>query len=90
MTWKASCKAGTAIWRCEQVTKDDAIFRALVKDAGAKWKRKQYSVEQFCELMGVGNIGASARYSLLSINGNVTISWDPETRLIKFGGKYGV
>jgi hypothetical protein len=90
MTWKASCKKATAIWRCEQVTKDEAIFRAMVKDPSAKWKRKAYTVEEFFALMGVDYISSSARYSSLHMTGNVTISWDAETRLIKFGGKYGV
>eukprot|EP01039_Chlorochromonas_danica_P011069 gene11069-12328_t len=88
LKWKASYKTGKAQWKYEGLVASEEVFKALM-GCETKFKRKKLSLEDFYEIIGTWNISASIRYDTLSLCGDVTASWNADTKEFGFSGKYG-
>ncbi|OAX43358.1 hypothetical protein K503DRAFT_681326 [Rhizopogon vinicolor AM-OR11-026] len=88
MTWKPSCKAGTAKWCYDGVCGDPVVFGTLLGlDGPPKWKMHKMPIEDFENC--IGDLDASARYSHLYLKGpHVNIRWS-ESGEFRFSGTYG-
>ncbi|KAG2141602.1 hypothetical protein BD769DRAFT_1427394 [Suillus cothurnatus] len=87
MTWKPSCKAGTAKWSYDGVCADPAVFGTMLGLGGPpSWKMHKMSVDDFEK--HIGCLDASARYSHLYLKGHVNIRWSGSGEF-KFSGTYG-
>ncbi|KAH9896785.1 hypothetical protein C8Q73DRAFT_757262 [Cubamyces lactineus] len=88
MSWKPSCKTGSAKWSYDGICPDPEVFGALMGLGGPPtFKMKKFSVDQFQSL--VGPIEGSVRYDTLYITGKeVTVRWS-DTGEFKFSGTYG-
>ncbi|KAG1763191.1 hypothetical protein EDD22DRAFT_518591 [Suillus occidentalis] len=88
MTWKPSCKAGTAKWCYDGVCADPNVFGTMLGLGGPpKWKMHKMPVDDFEKR--IGHLGASARYSHLYLKGpHVNIRWN-DSGEFKFSGTYG-
>ncbi|KAH7912955.1 hypothetical protein BJ138DRAFT_1147143 [Hygrophoropsis aurantiaca] len=88
MTWKPSCKTGSAKWVYDGVCNDPAVFGALLKLGGPpKFKMQKMPKDEFGDALG--GISASARYATLAITGtHVNIRWS-DSGEFKFSGTYG-
>ncbi|OBZ78325.1 hypothetical protein A0H81_02263 [Grifola frondosa] len=88
MTWKPSCKGGTAKWSYDGICPDPEVFGVLMGLGGPpKFKMKKFPKAEFESL--IGDFRASARYSDLYITSNdITVRWS-ETGEFKFSGTYG-
>ncbi|KAJ7822952.1 hypothetical protein B0H13DRAFT_1919869 [Mycena leptocephala] len=76
MTWKPSCKSGSAKWSYDGVCSDPAVFGSLLNlSAPPKWKMQKYTVPEFEAFMG--SIEASVRYDSLELMANVTVRYQP-------------
>ncbi|TFY73305.1 hypothetical protein EWM64_g10707 [Hericium alpestre] len=89
MSWKPSCKMGSAKWSYDGICADPEVFGVLMGlDGPPTWKMKKFSREDFEE--AVGEISASARYSDLEITSkDVTVRYSDEGTF-KFSGSYGI
>ncbi|KAF7304068.1 hypothetical protein MIND_00638300 [Mycena indigotica] len=88
MSWKPSCKTGTAKWSYDGVCPDAAVFAALLGlSAPPKWKMHKYTVAEFEDI--IGRIKASARYSSLYLRGSVNVRYQPDEGTFKMSGSYG-
>lgn len=91
MTWKPSCKTGSATFSQDFVVQHpqiiEKLFARVIKDNGKAWKMKKLSAEDFEG--AVGSIDASVRYDWLDLTSDVTIRWDAENGTMKCSGKYG-
>lgn len=88
LKWKTSCKLGKAQWKYQGICGSDEIFKALM-GCETKFKRKKLSLEDFYKIVGTNHISASIRYDTLTLCGDVTASWDVDTKEFGFSGKYG-
>ncbi|KAI0371868.1 hypothetical protein BV20DRAFT_1015858 [Pilatotrama ljubarskyi] len=88
MTWKPSCKTGSAKWSYDGICPVPEVFGALMGLGGPpKFKMKKISTDEFQRL--VGPIQGSVRYDTLYITSNeVTVRWS-DTGEFKFSGSYG-
>ncbi|KAG0697311.1 hypothetical protein DFH29DRAFT_835986 [Suillus ampliporus] len=88
MTWKPSCKAGTAKWSYDGVCADPVVFGTMLGLGGPPtWKMHKMPIEDFENR--IGHLDASARYSDLYLKGqNVNIRWS-DSGEFKFSGTYG-
>ncbi|KAI0360752.1 hypothetical protein OH77DRAFT_1445873 [Trametes cingulata] len=88
MTWKPSCKTGSAKWSYDGICPDPEVFGVLMGLGGPpKFKMKKFSTEEFEKL--IGPIRGSVRYDTLYITSNeVTVRWS-DTGEFKFSGSYG-
>ncbi|KAJ7879165.1 hypothetical protein B0H13DRAFT_2543841 [Mycena leptocephala] len=88
MTWKPSCKSGSAKWSYDGVCSDPAVFGSLLNLSGPpKWKMQKYTVPEFEAFMG--SIEASVRYDSLELMANVTVRYQPDEGTFKMSGSYG-
>ncbi|CAF9939374.1 hypothetical protein IMSHALPRED_001317 [Imshaugia aleurites] len=91
MTWKPSCKTGSATFSQDFPVQHPQIitklFARVIKDNGKAWKMKKLSPEDFEG--AIGSIDASVRYDYLELTSDVTIPWDTENGTVKCSGKYG-
>jgi len=88
MTWKPSCKTGSAKFSYDGVCADPEIFGHMLGLGGPpKFKMKKYPIDEFDDIMG--GIRGSARYDHLCLRGNnVTVRWS-ESGEFKMSGTYG-
>ncbi|KAH7887395.1 hypothetical protein F5I97DRAFT_824347 [Phlebopus sp. FC_14] len=88
VSWKPSCKAGSAKWSYDGVCADPLVFGTLLGLGGLpKFKMHKMPTNEFSRLLG--GIEASARYSYLLLTGDhVNIRWS-DTGEFKFSGTYG-
>jgi len=87
MTWKPSCKTGSAKWSYDGICPDPEVFGVLMKlDGPPKFKMKKYTRDEFEDR--IGDIQASVRYDYLNITSDVNVRWS-ETGEFKFSGYYG-
>ncbi|KAI0674213.1 hypothetical protein C8Q78DRAFT_967517 [Trametes maxima] len=88
MSWKPSCKTGSAKWSYDGICPDPEVFGALLGLGGPpKFKMKKFSTDEFQKL--VGPIRGSVRYDTLYItSAEVTVRWS-DTGEFKFSGSYG-
>ncbi|KAI0646220.1 hypothetical protein C8Q79DRAFT_1009877 [Trametes meyenii] len=88
MSWKPSCKTGSAKWSYDGICPDPEVFGALLGLGGPpKFKMKKFSTDEFQKL--VGPIQGSVRYDTLYItSAEVTVRWS-DTGEFKFSGSYG-
>ncbi|KAI0916339.1 hypothetical protein AcV5_003305 [Taiwanofungus camphoratus] len=87
MTWKPSCKTGTAKWSYDGICPDPEVFGALMGLGGPPtFKMKKFSKEEFEGR--IGQCTASVRYDRLCLTSEVNVRWS-ETGEFKFSGSYG-
>jgi len=89
MSWKPSCKTGSAKWVYDGVCADDYVFGALMGlDGPPTWKQKKLPLEQFENLFG--SVGGSVRYDRLYMTSKfVNVKYpDGEFKLSGTYGKY--
>ncbi|KAG1873594.1 hypothetical protein DFJ58DRAFT_759142 [Suillus subalutaceus] len=88
MTWKPSCKAGTAKWSYDGVCADPVVFGTMLGLGGPPtWKMHKMPIDDF--ETRIGHLDASARYSHLYLKGpHVNIRWS-DSGEFKFSGTYG-
>ncbi|KAJ7059593.1 hypothetical protein C8F01DRAFT_1370487 [Mycena amicta] len=88
MSWKPSCKTGSAKWSYDGVCTDPLVFaRMLGLDSPPPWKMHKYSAEDFEKVMG--SIESSSRYDDLVIMQNVTVRYAEKESTFKMSGAYG-
>ncbi|KII95287.1 hypothetical protein PLICRDRAFT_86682 [Plicaturopsis crispa FD-325 SS-3] len=89
MTWKPSCKTGSARWVYDGVCNDAEVFGALLGLGGPPtFKMKKIPKADFED--AIGDLNVSIRYDTLSISGSeVTVRWQPDEGTFKFSGTYG-
>ncbi|OJT13470.1 hypothetical protein TRAPUB_10000 [Trametes pubescens] len=88
MTWKPSCKTGSAKFSYDGICPDPEVFGALMGLGGPpKFKMKKFSTDEFQRL--VGPVEGSVRYDTLYItSSDVTVRWS-DSGEFKFSGSYG-
>ncbi|EIW55792.1 uncharacterized protein TRAVEDRAFT_152343 [Trametes versicolor FP-101664 SS1] len=88
MTWKPSCKTGSAKFSYDGICPDPEVFGALMGLGGPpKFKMKKFSTDEFQKL--VGPVEGSVRYDTLHITSSeVTVRWS-DSGEFKFSGSYG-
>ncbi|KAL1941659.1 hypothetical protein VTO73DRAFT_7098 [Trametes versicolor] len=88
MTWKPSCKTGSAKFSYDGICPDPEVFGALIGLGGPpKFKMKKFSTDEFQKL--VGPVEGSVRYDTLHITSSeVTVRWS-DSGEFKFSGSYG-
>ncbi|KAH9950921.1 hypothetical protein B0H21DRAFT_776327 [Amylocystis lapponica] len=88
MTWKPSCKTGSAKWLYDGICPDPEVFGELLGLGGPpKFKQKKFPKEEFER--HIGELTASVRYDMLYITGKeVNVRWS-DTGEFKFSGTYG-
>ncbi|KAI0708067.1 hypothetical protein C8T65DRAFT_213408 [Cerioporus squamosus] len=88
MSWKPSCKTGSAKWSYDGICTDPQVFGALLGLGGPPtFKMKKFSAEEFQNALG--HIESSVRYDTLYITSKeVTVRWS-DTGEFKFSGTYG-
>ena len=89
LKFSQSSKKGTAKWKFQYLCSSVEIFKALT-GSDAKFKRKKVSLDEFYKMLDCHDISASIRYGRLSVNGDVTLNWDPSSLEFSFSGTYGV
>ncbi|KAF7312972.1 hypothetical protein MKEN_00981900 [Mycena kentingensis (nom. inval.)] len=88
LTWKASCKTGSAKWSYDGACTDPVVFAAVLGlDAPPKWKMHKYTVNEFEDIMG--SIEGSTRYDTLALMGSVNVRYQAEEGTFKMSGSYG-
>ncbi|KAI0082538.1 hypothetical protein K474DRAFT_533127 [Panus rudis PR-1116 ss-1] len=89
MSWKPSCKTGSAKWSYDGICPDPNVFGMLMgEDKAPTWKQKKLTADEFQRIMG--DITASVRYDTLYLTGNnVNVRWS-NTGEFKFSGTYGL
>ncbi|KAI0701681.1 hypothetical protein C8Q76DRAFT_633436 [Earliella scabrosa] len=91
MSWKPSCKTGSAKWSYDGICADPEVFGVLMNLGGPPtFKMKKFSVADFENCLG--GISASVRYvpydTLYITSKEVTVRWS-DTGEFKFSGSYG-
>lgn len=90
LKFSKSCKTGTAKWKFQGLCHSVEVFKALT-GSDAKFKRKKISLDEFNKIIDCyDGISASIRYGTLSVNGDVSLNWDPNSLEFSFSGTYGV
>ncbi|PPQ68301.1 hypothetical protein CVT25_001389 [Psilocybe cyanescens] len=88
MTWKASCKTGTAKWMYDGVCNDAEVFAKLLGlDGAPTFKTKKMPKDEFENL--IGDLDVAIRYDTLRLTTDVNIHWKPSDGTFKFSGSYG-
>ncbi|KAF8969374.1 hypothetical protein BDZ97DRAFT_239287 [Flammula alnicola] len=88
LTWKPSCKAGTAKWMYDGVCNDPEVFGVLLGLEGPPtFKTTKMPREKFEEL--IGDLDVSIRYDTLRLTSDVNIHWKSAEGTFKFSGTYG-
>ncbi|KAF8076719.1 hypothetical protein FPV67DRAFT_1406546 [Lyophyllum atratum] len=89
MTWKPSCKTGSARWTYDGVCADPAVFGAFLGlDGPPTFKTKKMPKDEFEDLMG--DLEVSIRYDTLKITStDVNIHWKAAEGTFKCSGSYG-
>ncbi|RDB19942.1 hypothetical protein Hypma_012854 [Hypsizygus marmoreus] len=88
MTWKPSCKTGSARWTYDGVCADAAVFGAFLGlDGPPTFKTKKMPKNEFEDL--IGDLHVSIRYDTLSLSSDVNIHWKPAEGTFKCSGSYG-
>ncbi|QRV92071.1 hypothetical protein RhiJN_20089 [Ceratobasidium sp. AG-Ba] len=89
MSWKPSCKTGSATYAFDGVCPDPRVFGALLKlDGPPKFKMRKYPKDEFEEM--VGEIEKSVRYDTLYLTSDVNVRYNPDTGEFKTSGSYGL
>ncbi|EJF63932.1 hypothetical protein DICSQDRAFT_153733 [Dichomitus squalens LYAD-421 SS1] len=88
MSWKPSCKTGSAKWSYDGICNDPEVFGCLMGLGGPPtFKMKKFTVDEFERCLG--SIRGSVRYDTLYITSKeVTVRWS-DTGEFKFSGSYG-
>nr|GAT53382.1 predicted protein [Mycena chlorophos] len=88
MSWKPSCKTGSAKWSYDGACTDPAVFAAMLElSAPPKWKMHKYTTDEFQNIMG--DIYSSVRYDTLRLTGGVNVRYQADEGTFKFSGSYG-
>ncbi|KAB5590922.1 hypothetical protein CTheo_5616 [Ceratobasidium theobromae] len=88
MSWKPSCKTGSAKYAYDGVCADPRVFGAAFRlDGPPTWKAKKFTQLEF-ETM-VGAVTKSIRYDTLRLSGDVNVRWNSDTGEFKISGSYG-
>ncbi|KIY52294.1 hypothetical protein FISHEDRAFT_35383 [Fistulina hepatica ATCC 64428] len=88
MTWKPSCKQGTARWVYDGVCADPMVFVAILgMSEPMKNKTKKLTVDEFEDLFG--SCTGHARYNTLYLKGDIKVHWKPDEGTFKLTGSYG-
>jgi len=89
MTWKPSCKTGSAKWTYDGICPDPVVFGALFKlDDKPTWKMKKYTADEFENFLG-DSLQTSVRYDYLGLKSDVNVRWNESAGEFKFSGSYG-
>ncbi|KAF2275263.1 uncharacterized protein EI97DRAFT_82381 [Westerdykella ornata] len=89
MTWKPSCKTGTARFTYGASIRDEAVFKRMLK-LPESHKKKMFKMPLHDFYDNVGHPRGKVRYSILRMSGSdVNIRWDPEECHFKVSGTYG-
>ena len=84
LKFSKSCKTGTAKWKFQGLCHSVEVFKALT-GSDAKFKRKKISLDEFNKIIDCyDGISASIRYGRLSVNGDVSLNWDPNSLEFSF------
>ncbi|KAF8545585.1 hypothetical protein OG21DRAFT_1502203 [Imleria badia] len=88
MSWKPSCKTGSAKWVYDGVCSDPLVFGTLLGlDGPPSFKMHKIPVADFNNLLG--QIQVSVRYDYLYLTGShVNVRWS-DSGEFKFSGTYG-
>ncbi|KAG2013240.1 hypothetical protein CC2G_010173 [Coprinopsis cinerea AmutBmut pab1-1] len=88
MSWKPSCKTGSAKWVYDGLCNDPLVFGMLFKQGGPpKFKAKKFSADEFHNC--VGSFHGSVRYDYLYLRSDVNVRWIGDGTF-KLSGSYGV
>ncbi|KLO07904.1 hypothetical protein SCHPADRAFT_1001300 [Schizopora paradoxa] len=88
MSWKPSCKTGSAKFSFDGFCPDPNVFGALFNLEGPpKFKAKKFPKDEIQEY--IGDVVGSVRYDYLYITSDVNVRWNPDTGEFKFSGSYG-
>jgi hypothetical protein len=90
ITWRPSCKSGTARF-VHACMCDEATFRAFL-NLGEKDKTKgyKYDVDAFQKDILRNVLMVRIRYGYLSLNGDVRVSYNKKLSEMKITGSFGV
>ena len=72
----------------EGVCASAEVFHALMK-SDANFKRKKIETGDLSDLLECGWLAKSQRYCILTLTGEVTVTWNANTCEFKFSGTYG-
>ena len=89
LKFSQSSKKGTAKWKFQGLCSSVEMFKALT-GSDAKFKRKKISLDEFYKMIDCYELSASIRYGRLTVNGDVSLNWDPSSLEFSFSGTYGV
>ncbi|CAE6436248.1 hypothetical protein ACGC1H_005719 [Rhizoctonia solani] len=88
MTWKTSCKTGSAKYSYDGICTDSRVFgKVLGLDGPPNFKMKKYTKEEFEDLIGC--ISKEIRFDTLYLTGPVNVRYNPDTGEFKISGSYG-
>ncbi|KAG6910150.1 hypothetical protein DXG01_012909 [Tephrocybe rancida] len=88
MTWKPSCKTGSARFVYDGVCADAAVFGAFLGLEGPPtWKTKKIPKDEFEDLLG--DLHVAIRYDTLRITSDINVSWKAAEGTFKCTGSYG-
>ncbi|EUC63138.1 hypothetical protein RSOL_480490 [Rhizoctonia solani AG-3 Rhs1AP] len=88
MTWKTSCKTGSAKYSYDGICVDPRVFgKVLGLDGPPNFKMKKYTKEEFEVLIGC--ISKEIRFDTLYLAGPVNVRYNPDTGEFKITGSYG-
>ncbi|EGG02887.1 uncharacterized protein MELLADRAFT_90484 [Melampsora larici-populina 98AG31] len=89
MTWKPSCKTGSAKFSHDGICTDPMVFGALLGlDDKPNWKMKKYTINEIENILGE-HISKEIRYDCLYLTSDVNVRWNEATGEFKFTGSYG-
>ncbi|MCJ1460042.1 hypothetical protein MMC28_010421 [Mycoblastus sanguinarius] len=89
MTWKPSCKTGSAMFSQDFMVQSPQVVQALFKSVTDKpFKAKKLSPEDFEKVIG-DEVQGSVRYATLHLASDVNCRWDEGSGMLKCSGKYG-
>lgn len=90
MTWKPSCKTGSATFNQEFMALSCEVVQAFFKRVADKtFKMKKVTATEFEGKIIRGSIRASAGYSHMYLRSDVTCRWDVSSGILSISGKYG-
>ncbi|KAF8322598.1 hypothetical protein DL93DRAFT_2071449 [Clavulina sp. PMI_390] len=88
LTWKPSCKTGSAKWTYDGIAPNPESFAALLGLESVSWKQKKFSAHEFRSMLN-DDLEGHARYATLYLTSDVNIRWNPDSGEFKFSGSYG-